>query len=142
MKRCICSFNVPVAYNDDSPEAPHPVEPELFDAIERALDRQFGGYTDLGRRPGSWQGQKEVSAWYCVYVEPERIQVLRQIITEIGVKLGQKQMALEISAATSELIDIEPEEPGAPPPAKKLKKKKKDQKTSTPIVLWPEEEKP
>lgn len=135
MKLCICSFNVPVAYNDG-----RPVEAEVFDAIERALECQFDGYTDEGYKTGSWHGMKEVSAWYRVYVPPERIEVLRKIINAIGVKLEQKQMALEIGGACAELIDVVADEPDSTTAKGEPVKKRGRHEKPKPIVLWNEDE--
>ena len=38
---------------------------------------------------------------------PDEIEVLRTIIREIGRLLGQKQMAMEMSAASVDLLDID-----------------------------------
>jgi hypothetical protein len=110
MSHCKCTFNVPLCYNPEKPGAtPKAVEAEYFDAIENAMDRVFGGYTDEGVKPGSWHGHREKSQWYAVYALPQDLQRVRDFVNEIGVKLAQAQMALEIGPATTELLDVDPE---------------------------------
>ena len=102
MKLCRCTFLVPLCYNDG-----REVEPEFFIEMKTALDRQFGGFTVLGQREGSWHGQVEQILGIEVYVPVERIKELRTVVRAIGHRLGQKQMALDIPPPSTELIDID-----------------------------------
>lgn len=106
-----CTFPVPLAYNDG-----RPVEPEFFDTLYRSLDRQFGGYTIEGVKTGSWHGQVEQSVHITVYVPPDRIDELREVVKEIGRRLDQKQMAFDVSPPTVELIDIDKRDQDKPEP--------------------------
>ena len=106
MLMCRCTFLVPLSYNDG-----RPVEAEFFIEMKRALDRQFGGYTILGKREGSWNGQVEQLLEIGVFVSPERVRELRDVVKEIGVRLGQKQMTLDVPPPTTELIDVDEDEP-------------------------------
>ena len=101
MRHCRCTFLVPLRYTDG-----REVEPEFFIEMKQTLDRQFGGYTVLGEREGSWHGCVEQVFEILVLVPPERIAELRTVVRAIGVRLGQKQMFFDVPPPSTELLDI------------------------------------
>lgn len=101
-KLCPCLFYLPLAYNDGTE-----VEPEVLQKMFRALDRQFGGYTNCGEIEGSWHGQVEHSHAVKVAVARDDIDQLRQVVKEFGKALGQKAMYFEVGQSSVEIIETE-----------------------------------
>ena len=99
---CPCCFLIPLRYNDG-----RDVEPERLIEIKNALDRQFGGFTGLGVREGSWFGQVEQSMGIEVSVPEDQIEELRATVKAIGRALGQKQMYFKKGPPCVDLIDVE-----------------------------------
>ena len=136
MSHCKCSFNVPIAYNDG-----RPVEPEVIGDLEAELDAVFFGFTIEGERTGVWRGQREVSAWYTVYVLPQEIDTLRQIVRKLGSRLGQAQMAFEVGTPTAELLDIDDVRPPVIETDESPKKKRAKRKKEDTTLLFKEHDK-
>jgi hypothetical protein len=102
MAKCRCRFLVPTNYNDGSP-----VEPEVMIEIKMALDRQFGGYRIVAPNEGSWHGQIEATHEIEVCVLPKNVPKLREVVIEIGRRLGQKAMYFDAPPPSVEIIDME-----------------------------------
>jgi len=97
-----CVFQIPLLYNDQ-----REVEAEVMAEIFQVLNRQFGGYTPLGRiEGGCWFGQVESSLRVEVWVTPDRIPALEVVVKKIGAKLGQKEMFLIVPEATVRRFNI------------------------------------
>jgi hypothetical protein len=99
-----CKFQVPLADNDG-----HPFDPQVFIDIKRAVDRLFGGFTILGEREGSYEGQVERSLWIEVFVPSKRIEEFRELVRATGRALGQRAMYIEIPPPCAEILLIEPQ---------------------------------
>ena len=97
---CPCQFLVPVNYNDGTP-----VSPETIVAIAVVLNRQFGGYTKMGRNEGCWEGQIEEVIPYEVCVREEEIPSLKEVVMAIGKLLGQKKMYFKQGPPSVDLMD-------------------------------------
>jgi hypothetical protein len=76
------------------------VEPEVMLEFLKALVRQFDGYTPLSKVEGNWFGQEEPSMRFEVWVAPDRIPVLKELVYAIGKRLGQKEMFLIVPEGT------------------------------------------
>ena len=98
MAKCRCRFLVPTNYNDGSP-----VEPEVMIEIKMALDRQFGGYRIVAPTEGSWHGQVEATHEIEVCVLPKNVPKLREVVIEIGRRLGQEAMYFDAPPPSVEI---------------------------------------
>lgn len=97
-----CIFQIPMQYNDG-----RPVEGEKFIRYHDIFNRQFGGYTPLGKiGGGSWHGQVESAERYEIWVTPARIPILEDIIRQIGYELGQKEMFVIVLNAEVRRFDL------------------------------------
>src|SRR5215831_15988896 len=103
-----CWFQIPLQYNDG-----RKVEPEKWLLFLQIFDRQFEGYTPLGRiEGGDWHGQVESSARFEIWVTVDLIPVLQKVIAAIGKELGQKEMFLIVHSAKVQRFDINNDTPG------------------------------
>jgi hypothetical protein len=104
---CPCRFRLPLQYNDG-----RQVEPEVLIEIFKALTRQFGGYTPLGKGDGDW-GQREgtePTMGIEVAVLPERVPELERVVIAIGRRLGQVQMYFDAPSPSVKFLEMGDEE--------------------------------
>jgi hypothetical protein len=104
VKKCPCVFNVPLVHNNGTP-----VISEIGRWLRQSLDRQFGGYTEIGNRAGSWKGNPEDHQWIVVLVIKEDVPKLREIVIELGRRTKQEAMYFEEGLPTVEIIPIDEE---------------------------------
>ena len=96
-----CKFQIPLTDN-----AGQPFDPQVFVEIKQTAERVFNGFTVLGVREGSYQGQVESSLWVEVLVPPHRIEEFRELVRAIGKELGQRAMYVEIPPPCAEIIPV------------------------------------
>src|SRR5947209_4623661 len=114
-REVLCEFQVPLTYGKRRPDKTgQPIEPEVMLRIQEALNRQFHGYTPLGKiEGGSWLDEetglpeKEDSMLFRVWVSEDRIPILEELVGAIGKDLGQKQMAVIVFESDVRRINIE-----------------------------------
>ena len=99
-KLCPCEFLIPVAFNDGTP-----IPAATMIQILQSLDRQFGGYTRLGPRQGSWHGQEELMIAFEVSVPEKEIPRVRRVVRIIGRDLKQEKMYFKVGSPNVELLD-------------------------------------
>lgn len=97
----VCVFLVPTAYNDG-----RPVESSVIAQIGQALDRQFGGWTQLGPQKGSWYGKVEQSLAIKVAIHESQVEALITMVKAIGARLGQKAMYFERFPSCAQLLTV------------------------------------
>jgi hypothetical protein len=103
-----CVFQIPLQYNDGTP-----VEPEKWLLFLDILNRQFEGYSPLGRiEGGCWHGQVESSERFEVWVTREQIPLLERVVRAIGKEMGQQEMFLIVPDATVRRFPITDATPG------------------------------
>ena len=111
----LCEFQVPLRYGNRKPDKKgEPIEPEIVLRVHEVLNRQFHGYTPLGKiEGGSWLDEKtglfevEDSLQFRVWVTEERIAILKQVVAAIGRELGQIEMGIIVFNSNVLRIKIE-----------------------------------
>jgi hypothetical protein len=116
MDKHICFLLIPMRYGRSG----KPLSPEDFIAIQKALNRQFGGHTPIGptQSPegvepgGQWVDPEtgetvtDLSWMVKVAVDPESLDVFRRVVRIIGLALEQKEMYFEIGPPTGEILKV------------------------------------
>jgi hypothetical protein len=104
-----CVFQIPLRHGDNGPL----IEPELMLKIHEVLNRQFGGFTPIGKiEGGSWFGLLEESIRVEVWVPRSLIPLLERVVRAIGFELGQKEMFLIVPEARVHRFGIKSSDAG------------------------------
>ena len=95
---------VPTTLNDGTP-----VEAEVILEFEERLFLLANGFTEKGTVRGAYRmsdGKKQIdhSLEYWIWVSEEQQGELRQVVAELGNKLGQESMYLERSFANLDFV--------------------------------------
>ncbi len=99
---------VPLRYNDGR-EVPGDVILNLKEKLFSLAD----GFTDKGTVRGAYRmadGKKQIdqSAEYWIWLKEEYVAELRQVVAELGAKLGQESMYLERTVGTLDFVPPQP----------------------------------
>jgi len=99
---------VPLYYNDG-----RKVAEEVIIDLEDKFFALFNGFTDEGVVRGAYRmsdGKKQVdhSQQYGILVKEECVAELRQLVAELGAKLGQESMYLKRTYSTVDFIPPQP----------------------------------
>ena len=106
MARIKCVVLIPLARNDGAAVT----SAEMRDILRQFL-AEFGGYTVAGEVEGGWKSpsgeeyfDRNTQVW--VAIERRQLSVLRELVTQIGRRLGQEAMYLEVSGGNVEIIRV------------------------------------
>ncbi len=116
MKLSPCRFNAPLTDNEGQP-----IDPQVIVDLHRELLGRFGGFTIHPTSEGRWQSregrvyQEEVLV-YEVAIPKDKVASLRDIVSELGQRLGQLAMYFDAPAPSVEIIELpgKPETTAAP----------------------------
>lgn len=104
MAKIKCVVLLPLVRNDRSPVTPV----ELKGILHEFLD-EFGGYTVAGEVEGGWRSpegieyrDRNTQVWLAI--EQRAISKLRRMLIDIGRRLGQEAMYLEVTGAKVDII--------------------------------------
>lgn len=110
-----CEVFIPFDFNPVKPgDQPVPVGEDVMAEILSWFDRQFGGYTPLGVcgigdvPPGCWNGQFDRLLRVRVFVHDKKVDLFREVVRCIGVRLRQKAMAYTIGPPSAYIMEIQP----------------------------------
>lgn len=95
---------VPTTLNDGTP-----VEPEVILEFEEKLFLLADGFTEKGTVRGAYRmadGRRQIdhSLEYWIWIKEDRKDELREVVAELGGKLGQESMYLERSFANLDFV--------------------------------------
>lgn len=94
-----------------------PVDMEVILDLQRELRENFEGFTIIPTSQGQWQSragrlyQEEVVV-YEVAIEEDKVSLLREIVCQIGLRLGQLAMYFDAPVPSVEIIDLSGLSPG------------------------------
>lgn len=106
MRLCPCRFNLPLTDNTGKP-----IDPEVVVELQRELLDLFGGFTIHPTSQGRWQSregkvyQDEVLV-YEVAVPENEIPLLREVVSQLGRRLGQLAMYFDAPPPSVDIIHL------------------------------------